>query len=108
MCYPKFCIQECTITSEPKYDGSECDLNIRYHIGCHASLKQAARESNKTYSTKARQICTTSAENLHAANEAKSEEVEDLEEVVREEVEEVVVEIANQEDDEEVVNEVVK
>ena len=38
----------------------------------------------------------------------KSEEVEDLEEVVREEVEEVVVEIANQEDDEEVVNEVVK
>ena len=38
----------------------------------------------------------------------KSEEVEDLEEVVREEVEEVVVEIANQEDDEEVVNEVMK
>ena len=38
----------------------------------------------------------------------KSEEVEDLEEVVREEVEEVVVEIANQEDDEEIVNEVVR
>ena len=38
----------------------------------------------------------------------KSEEVEDLEEVVREEVEEIVVEIENQEDDEEVVNEVVK
>ena len=38
----------------------------------------------------------------------KSEEVEDLEEVVREEVEEIVVEIANQEDDEEVVNEVVR
>ena len=38
----------------------------------------------------------------------QSEEVEDLEEVVREEVEEIVVEIENQEDDEEVVNEVVK
>ena len=60
-CCLKLCIRDCTITYEPKYYGSECDINIKCRIGCDASLKHKAGDSKRVGSLDYR-----SRANLHS------------------------------------------